>query len=454
MRIIVFIFFLIFTSISLLGAEMTGKIKLGVNLPYSLVIMNQSVKSIPLYLPQKNSNDAIAFLSPKNSIKYQYQGDSGKWKYGLHEGKTVLVRSNHSVKGYLILNHWFLAFNVFDRIFIVSALSSLAFLILWLILMASRRMGIEYVEDSPINHQAIYHYNESLKSIQDVEKLKKEVADSRAEADHYYSQLQQQQEKTKQAKSKVLDQQEKFDRQIKNISSDQLDKLEIIKESLWNTAQEEAEQRHQVTVDVMRHSYSVLENKYNKVVDEAKIFGVDFFDSKYENILKGRRFELLVVKNLAVNGSFSILEWTPDKGFEAGVVVAANNNPDLVIRDARGKEFAIECKFRSNFFFKTIKDKTKEITWASDKQLSRYKEFSLDRNIQVLVAIGLMGKSSNPKWNYLINLNDLDECSDPVLVDKGDIQMICTQNSIYEKFVRNGDYGGALMNNTNFYLVN
>jgi hypothetical protein len=467
MRIIVFVVFLLSVSVSLLSADMTGKITLPIDLPYSLVIKNQSIKSIPLYSPQNKSKEVIALLPPKKTIKYKYQGDSGKWKYGLYDRKIVLVRSKHAKKGSLILKQWFLPSSLLDRLFIVSVPSSLALCVLLLMLIVNKKMRVDAGFDRATNHEAIYHYNETLKSKQDVEKLKKEAVDLRREtemykraakikaskADHYFSQYQQQQEKTKQANSSVLSQQERFEQQIKNMSEDQSYKLNVIKKSLWDTAQEEALQRHQVTVEVMRNSYSKLEEKYNKVVNEAKIFGVDFFDGKYESVLKGRRFELFVVKKLVEEDKFSILEWTPDKGFEAGIVVAANKNPDLVVRDCMGRVFAIECKFRSNYFFKTIKENAKEITWASDKQLDGYRAFARERNIPVLVAIGLKEESSKPKWNYLINLNDLAEWSRPDLVNSGDIQMICPQNSIYNKFVRNGDYGAALIDDSNHYIV-
>ena len=74
MRILVLVVFLIFFCVSFLSAEMTGKIKTGINLPYVLVIKNQSLKSIPLYLPQSKSKEVVAFLPPSKTIKYKYQG--------------------------------------------------------------------------------------------------------------------------------------------------------------------------------------------------------------------------------------------------------------------------------------------------------------------------------------------------------------------------------------------
>jgi hypothetical protein len=62
--------------------------------------------------------------------------------------------------------------------------------------------------------------------------------------------------------------------------------------------------------------------------------------------------------------------------------------------------FAIECKYRSNFYYGTI-------DWAKDYQISNYKRYAAEKNIPVFVMIGVGGAPANPNRLYVIPLQHI-----------------------------------------------
>lgn len=191
----------------------------------------------------------------------------------------------------------------------------------------------------------------------------------------------------------------------------------------------------------MQDSYDRLYKKYEQKISEAKELGIDFYDKNYDNILIGRRYELFVAKSLVKDNKFKILEWTPDKGFEANIPVKSNFNPDLVISDAEDRIIAIECKFRSKFFFKT---KNNEISWSYEKQVGRYRGFSSERNIPVFIALGLFDEPTDPKYHYLVDMEMLYSRSRTEEVNSGNFQLIVEWKNIQNDYVRNGEYANYL----------
>lgn len=118
-----------------------------------------------------------------------------------------------------------------------------------------------------------------------------------------------------------------------------------------------------------------------------------------ENIASGRDFESFVVKKF-LPLYFKVSEWTSDKGID-GIYPLSNSNPDLVcdfqLREFR-RQFAVECKYRSN--------PKNPVSVARPEQLTRYKAFSIDRKMQVYIALGIGGTPHNPKELYLVPLDD------------------------------------------------
>jgi len=75
------------------------------------------------------------------------------------------------------------------------------------------------------------------------------------------------------------------------------------------------------TIEEMKRSYRNLKCEYEKygaaikkAVAGVKILGYDMKDKNFENILKGREFEICIATLLTKNLGYNILEWTPGKG--------------------------------------------------------------------------------------------------------------------------------------------
>ena len=157
----------------------------------------------------------------------------------------------------------------------------------------------------------------------------------------------------------------------------------------------------------MEASYKELSEKYQRALADAKTFGIDLTSKEFDNLLKGRLFEIFIVKRFKDVPNLELLEWTPDKGFEHEVPVKSNGNPDLVYRWKNQYEFAIECKYRTE-----PEDIFKEnlgpaIDWANVSQIRRYTKFGEERNIPVWIGIGVSGPPDSPDHIYLCEITQL-----------------------------------------------
>ncbi len=451
MRIIVFIVFLFFVSATLLSAEMTGKIKLLIDIPYTLVIKNQSLESIPLYLPQSKSKKMIANLPPGNTMKYQYQGNTGKWKYGLYQGVAVSVHSKYSEKGSLILNKWFLASSLLGNIFTVSMLSCFVIFAMWLVSIFGRWLKVE--REQPVNHQAIYHYNESKEKEDEVVILNDKVGKLGSEIYMLRKSLAREKHLRDSDKQNYLDEKEKtnakhasaLDSMNSRFNTDISSEKEAVRKEFYEQERKlkdkfelESIKRINVGVAEMQSSlnlvqseYDTLKESYESIVRDGFTFDIDFKSDKYDGLLKGRRFEIYFAKKLLTTPGYEILEWTSDKGFENGIPVKSNGNPDLVVSYNGRFKFAIECKYRGTYF---KRGGLNLISWAETWQADRYKTFSEDRNIPVLVAIGFGENSFKPSklicssLDVMINYSEIIEVSKNSN-NKSNIQYMLDENS-------------------------
>lgn len=126
-------------------------------------------------------------------------------------------------------------------------------------------------------------------------------------------------------------------------------------------------------------------------------------DQYAENKQKGDDFEAYVVGNFDKD-YFTLKEWRSDK-YVDGVYPVSNHFPDLEIEfNFNAKKvkdvFAIECKYRSNFFNDSIK-------WAEDYQFKNYNDYAIKLKIPVFVIIGVGGMPSKPFDIYIIPLSDM-----------------------------------------------
>jgi hypothetical protein len=123
-----------------------------------------------------------------------------------------------------------------------------------------------------------------------------------------------------------------------------------------------------------------------------------------QSVLKGYLFEQWVVKQFNSCG-FTLLEWRSDKEVN-GIYPLSSKKPDLVVEINHMDSkiyYAIECKWR--------KEIGNGLSWASNRKIQEYEEFSIKMQTPVFVAIGVGGYPGNPENTYLIPLNFLHEAS-------------------------------------------
>lgn len=116
---------------------------------------------------------------------------------------------------------------------------------------------------------------------------------------------------------------------------------------------------------------------------------------------KGDNYEDFVV-NLLADWRFGLLNRTQDKKSSAGVVAESSKDPDLHVKQKRGKDYIdyyIECKYRSRW-----KDGKIEFeNW----QLNRYRKFQRDKHRKVLIALGVGGTASRPDTLMIVPLDSI-----------------------------------------------
>ncbi len=122
------------------------------------------------------------------------------------------------------------------------------------------------------------------------------------------------------------------------------------------------------------------------------------------NKLKGDSFEKFVVKHFDKK-YFTIQEWRGDKYID-GTYAVSNHFPDLEVLfklNSKGisDKFAIECKWRKNYYQGTIE-------WAKHYQITNYKKYSQSLNIPVYIVIGIGGEPENPNELFIVPLAKIE----------------------------------------------
>ena len=146
---------------------------------------------------------------------------------------------------------------------------------------------------------------------------------------------------------------------------------------------------HYIHKDLNR-SYVGIKNRINQLVVSHEL-------------VEGAEFEAFILGLLQVqrNDDLVLREWRSDKSL-VDVIPESNHYPDLVFRqhfDDQIADFAIECKWRSDFDYKD------SVHWAEKAQLENYKQFSLNHHIPVFLALGIGGDPSFPQEVYIIPLD-------------------------------------------------
>ncbi len=176
-----------------------------------------------------------------------------------------------------------------------------------------------------------------------------------------------------------------------------------IEAEFYEQARKEIDITYRENMNEMKKSTLILEKKYIEAKKKAKILGVDLDDSNIDGLVKGRFFELFAATIWDEDNRVHIEDWTPDKGINEKIYVKSNGNPDFLVsfQDLQ-KLVAIECKFRSKF---------KEGTFTnlgSDKSITRYKKYQIEKNVRVYILFGINGNPQHPDDLYLIPLDKIE----------------------------------------------
>lgn len=137
------------------------------------------------------------------------------------------------------------------------------------------------------------------------------------------------------------------------------------------------------------------------MIDIATIVAVFYFAYRSTNSYeKGIRFEQYVA-DMFPQESFDIVDRTRDISKFTARRVESASHPDFIFRSKRtGKEFAVECKWRSNWF---DKKGIQGLMWEENKR-HKYMQFGKQRNMPVFIAFGIGGSPELPDKVYFIEV--------------------------------------------------
>jgi len=122
--------------------------------------------------------------------------------------------------------------------------------------------------------------------------------------------------------------------------------------------------------------------------------------------MKGDDFEVYTI-DLFPSDRFVLCETPPrpveDPRTKKDRYIEANLRPDLRFKDKQsGKEFWVECKFRTY-----IRDK-KKVQILNEKQFNRFKEIKrLNPEIPIFIVLGLTGTPIEPRKMFLFDFDEL-----------------------------------------------
>ena len=125
---------------------------------------------------------------------------------------------------------------------------------------------------------------------------------------------------------------------------------------------------------------------------------------KTESEQKGFEFEKFVDSHFD-NKYFKRLEWRSDIKGNDGLLSESSKYPDLeyeVRKSNNHYTFAVECKWRS----KIVNDRV--LIVSNDRQLTNYRDFANDREMDVIVILGIGGKPDSPAELYSIPLQEIE----------------------------------------------
>ena len=409
MKFILLAVFIVSTYVLLFSGTLLGYFD--TNLPINKIryVSNQTDESISLYDPDSQSEKVLASLKLGRFLPSIY--------IEKYQDKNLVISNNDLM---WVKENVDIGFNIFDGLFVSHRYLLYVF---WISLVLSFLSTVYWV------HQPFLYKRKLKDSLFENNSLYSRISKLKAEAKSWKN-------KFKSVNNELLILRHKNTKLDEIIKTKRLEFATKLKELV---EQESKIREYEITIDEMKASYEKLEEEYAIIQSEAKYFDIDFTDTNYESVLKGRKYEYCVALSKKKKRSFKILEWSPDKGSYYKLNSESSQNPDLVVQHKSGLKLAIECKYRGDYFFKT-EDNKKDYSWCYKSQSQRYKKFSNERNIPVLIALGAHGDAIKPDNNYLVDLDKLIDNSSEVKVNDNNIQLVVLAKDIFNNYVDNGNY--------------
>lgn len=152
--------------------------------------------------------------------------------------------------------------------------------------------------------------------------------------------------------------------------------------------------------------------EFEQARQKALTLGIDLNDAELDNLIKGRLFEEYAAKYWNKHKKITILDWTPDKGFNNNIYVASNGNPDFLLQikaQAQTVHIAIECKYRTKpFTLEGVSSKPNTFfTFEAEEKIQRYDRYSKNNDHSVYILLGTGGTASSPKNIYLVPVSEI-----------------------------------------------
>jgi len=382
----------------------------------SIFLLSADRLYVEKYMGIKTNNTVSLFVKPTTKIlpkynlgkgdyaKYQYLSKSGQWIYVLYKGEVLTAKTDQLRVKYIKYKSNFIS----TLSIYLSIIVSLLFFVITLFKVkisssSSKKMSIlngQYLQDikklSILNDQHLLGITRLDKRLIERQKVLNTIVD---DCDFFKNKC-----------SLVESENKKLQKRIKAFK-EELDSAEIVKQQVIKKLKQELDEFYKEesltivhpSITDMKTSEARLVTQLDKQVQEGLIFGVDFKHDRYENILKGRKFEIFIATWLTKELGFEIEEWSPDKGFEQDILVKSNLNPDLIVSNSTGEKFGIECKYRSKYF----KQNETEFSWGTTYQGKRYERFQGEKNYPVYVCLGVFGTADNPESFSMLSIKKL-----------------------------------------------
>ncbi len=411
--------FILFLISYLISSVLIGNIPSGMFDKYIKynVLFNHGKSDVALYPEKANSSIVQGYLKPGKGINFEYGGAKEQWMYGRYNGRIVSIRDGGVIKANIVAGVPIEQRNLR----LIQQYSSYALVIFVLIFIFGKKKTKSQFSDKEKNNY-----------IEKIQQLIYKVSSLEKENNRKEGVIQRLQQELAEQKRRLLNKKQEWDGLLEK------------------HAQEESRVRnYQVEISDLKESLDLLQSKFNKVIEEAKIFDYPYENKNYKNLLKGRKYELRVAESFCLMG-YTILEWTPDKGFDQNMYVESNSNPDLVLK--KGDDIlAVECKYRSKFFRMDIAkyQYDDEISWATQYSVDRYHQFSLKRDIPVFIALSFQGEPESPDNEYFIPFNEALESSEDRKWYKKDKQTGKVKFN-QQKIMRHSDMLDFAVRNSNY----